>query len=116
MSSSENIISSLTANEIRLLVLGTVCTPVKMDFDKLANLAGIKRASAGAMWGRAKIKLERALGDELDSIESPTKTTKAKNVARSRKKNNKTEPVEEPAAESEMEGEPVVDAEASEDD
>ncbi|CAI7627849.1 unnamed protein product [Penicillium viridicatum] len=54
-------LSELTMADVRLLIYGTLCYDGKIDFEKLANLAGMKKNSAHTNYSRAKKHLERIM-------------------------------------------------------
>ncbi|KAJ5213617.1 hypothetical protein N7449_000786 [Penicillium cf. viridicatum] len=68
-------LSELKMADVRLLVYGTLCNDGKIDFEKLAALAGMKKTSAHTNYWRAKKHLEQIVdGNSL----SPTKTARSK--------------------------------------
>ncbi|CAI7615899.1 hypothetical protein PCG10_000242 [Penicillium crustosum] len=54
-------LSELKAADVRLLIYGTLCNDGKIDFEKLATLAGMKKTSAHTNYWRAKKHLEQIL-------------------------------------------------------
>ncbi|KAJ5607440.1 hypothetical protein N7537_004059 [Penicillium hordei] len=67
-------LSELKMADVRLLIYGTLCNDGKIDFEKLAALAGMKKTSAHTNYWRAKKHLEQIMdGNSL----SPTKTARS---------------------------------------
>ncbi|KGO35892.1 hypothetical protein PEX1_088120 [Penicillium expansum] len=69
-------LSELKAADARLLIYGALCCDGKIDFEKLASFAGIKKTSASTNYWRAKNNLQQILGL---SAASPTQAIDPKN-------------------------------------
>ncbi|KAJ5412906.1 hypothetical protein N7465_005211 [Penicillium sp. CMV-2018d] len=54
-------LSELTMADVRLLIYGTLCHDGKIDFEKLATLAGMKKTSAHTNYWRAKKHLDQIM-------------------------------------------------------
>ncbi|OQD96104.1 hypothetical protein PENSOL_c017G04880 [Penicillium solitum] len=66
-------LSELKMADVRLLIYGTLCNDGKIDFEKLAALAGMKKTSAHTNYWRAKKHLEQIMdGNPV----SPTQTAR----------------------------------------
>ncbi|KXG53723.1 uncharacterized protein PGRI_007730 [Penicillium griseofulvum] len=96
-SSKEKLFPGISATETKLLVLANVCLKNdKIDYDKLAQSAGIKASSAQTLFRNAKRKIDKMYGDgkagadetavqdDLSPEETPTKRGKSNAKAKTR--------------------------------
>ncbi|CRL25899.1 unnamed protein product [Penicillium camemberti] len=67
-------LSELKMADVRLLIYGTLCNDGKIDFEKLAALAGMKKTSAHTNYWRAKKHLEQIMNE---NPVSPTQTARS---------------------------------------
>ncbi|KAI2706971.1 hypothetical protein CBS147372_882 [Penicillium roqueforti] len=68
-------LSELKAADVRLLIYGSLCHDGKIDSEKLATLASMKKTSANTNYWRAKHHLEGILGLK---VQSPTQAVNLK--------------------------------------
>ncbi|KAJ5206945.1 hypothetical protein N7491_002425 [Penicillium cf. griseofulvum] len=61
-------LGDFTAGEMKLLMASVLCTPGKLDTDKLGKLTNMKRNSAASRFPSVKRKLEKMFEDQLDTL------------------------------------------------
>ncbi|CAI7569451.1 unnamed protein product [Penicillium glandicola] len=71
-------LAGLSQADARLLIYGSLCYDTKINSEKLADLAGVKKTSAYTSYWRAKNRLERILREESQS--PTTKRTASKSA------------------------------------
>ncbi|OQE38967.1 hypothetical protein PENCOP_c007G08930 [Penicillium coprophilum] len=96
-------LGDFTAGEMKLIMASVLCTPGKLDTNKLGKLTNMKRNSAASRFPSVKRKLEKMFETQLDTLDEQNDTAVNDNSppkGRAKKRRGK---ITEPQPEAEVE-------------
>ncbi|KAJ5373955.1 hypothetical protein N7517_005961 [Penicillium concentricum] len=67
-------LGDFTAGEMKLIMASVLCTPGKIDTNKLGKLTNMKRNSAASRFPSVKRKLEKMFENQLDTLDEQDDT------------------------------------------
>ncbi|KAJ5503358.1 hypothetical protein N7463_006232 [Penicillium fimorum] len=96
-------LGDFTAGEMKLIMASVLCTPGKIDTNKLGKLTNMKRNSAASRFPSVKRKLEKMFENQLDTLDEQDDTAVNYNSPPKSQAKKRRDKVVEPQREAKLE-------------
>ncbi|KAJ5170399.1 uncharacterized protein N7500_003182 [Penicillium coprophilum] len=96
-------LGDFTAGEMKLIMASVLCTPGKLDTNKLGKLTNMKRNSAASRFPSVKRKLEKMFEAQLNTLDEQNNTPVDDNSLPKSRAKKRRDKVTEPQPEAEVE-------------